>query len=171
MKESPSFCSHQMVFSKWSKNTFLSYLEVSKNSQDFELKNHVMCLYTTVWRALDSSHRKNSPMPHFCSVWLHTFFQCYHASQQAIENTIMVTSEFFLYNFYLTLLYFLELGEERNMVLCLQNLELTPPPFILLKMQWLSFVVLKTANFQRNETANLNRLKKLQVSVTISISK
>lgn len=97
MKESQSFCSHQMVFSKWSKNTFLSYLEVSKNSQDFELKNHVMCLYTTVWRALDSSHRKNSPMPHFCSVWLHTFFQCYHASQQAIENTIMVTSEFFLY--------------------------------------------------------------------------
>lgn len=129
-----------------------------------------MCLYTTVWRALDSSHRKkftNAPFLFCLTAYIFSVLPCKPASNRKYNH-----GNFRIFSlFYLTLLYFLEFGEERNMVLCLQNLELTPPPFILLKMQWLSFVVLKTANFQRNETVNLNRLKKLQVSVTISISK
>lgn len=120
MKESQSFCSHQMVFSKWSKNTFLSYLEVSKNSQDFELKNHVMCLYTTVWRALDSSHRKkftNAPFLFCLTAYIFSVLPCKPASNRKYNH-----GNFRIFSlFHLTLLYFLELGEERNMVLCLQK--------------------------------------------------
>ena len=116
MKESQSFCSHQMVFSKWNKNTFLSYLEVSKNSQDFELKKPCnVPAYNSLEGIRYSSHRKNSP---FClTAYIFSVLPCKPASNRKYNH-----GNFRIFSlFYLTLLYFLELGEERNMVLCLQK--------------------------------------------------